>query len=156
MIEELASVSYVVASENESENEPWSETFREVFKLESMAYLLWNLRVTPIFTNKQTNHLFLDLIHEEYFSAFKRNGYNFEQRSGISELLNDRYLEYDKILDGRNIPAIGSSFSRHLSDGSGEDLDLENALLVVELLEKETELLGRFRKDFTELGVNNS
>ncbi len=144
---ELALIAHNVVLENESEVNPWSGKFKEVFKFESMAYLLWYLRINPIYTDKLTNHLFLDLVHEEYFSAYKRNGYNFEQRSSISDLLNDRYREYDNIFNDDNEPVIGSAFAQHLSDSSDEQLNLENALLVVELREKEAMFIKKLRED---------
>lgn len=153
VITDFSTIVHEVVSENQNNGGNKNPLFKESLKLESMILLLWFLRRSPILQDENIHRLFLDYIHEEYYDAFKRNGYNFEQRKAICDLLNERYLEYDMATDGDNFPAVSAKFCRHLSENSDTELDMTNLILVAQLLEKEGVLLKKYREQFGELGV---
>ncbi len=141
-----------VVAENKHEGKN-KELFEEVLKLESMIFLFWFVKTHPILQDKHAHHLFLDYLHEEYYAAFKRNGYSFEQRKVICDLLNERYREYDSAMDDDDFSAIAARFCRQLSEKSRTPHDINNLTIVLQLLEKAGKLLKGYKQEFSELGI---
>jgi hypothetical protein len=141
-----------VVAENKHESKN-NELFEEVLKLESMIFLFWFVKTHPILQDKYAHRLFLDYLHEEYYAAFKRNGYSFGQRKVICDLLNERYQEYDSAIDDDNFSAIAAKLCIQLSEKSGTPLNMANITIVLQLLERVEKLLRGYRQEFFELGV---
>ncbi len=122
---------------------------KEILKFESISLQFWlfsNCNILPE-PYQPLQKMILDEMHDQYYSALKRQGYTRELVQAVCEDFNKRYETYNDSCSDVDFARVGSKFLYFVCERSECERELEDLTIPLYLIQLTSERIVTLRDE---------
>ena len=122
---------------------------KEILKFESISLQFWLLSNCNILSEplQPLQKMILDEMHDQYYSALKRQGYTRELVQAVCEDFNKRYETYNDSCSDVDFARVGSKFLSFVCERSECERELEDLTISLYLIQLTSERIVTLRDE---------